>query len=437
MSISEFLVKAMGLQGVKIESTDYNEQDLTAEVVVRQDRETCCCNHCGGKLYGVHQWRRRELKGPPLAAFRSITLVLWQLQGACDRCQALRMAKVPFIHPGFKNLTTAFCEIAGRFMEETTCEAVGRLLDHPSKSLWSLDQWRIEVMKKNFNLPDKLHLELLSADEVHMRSKKNKKSKSKKKWNRQFITNLVSYSHSKVIANAAGRTGKSLERCLNKLTPEQLAKVTYISVDMNEAYINMAEKMCPNARVALDRFHLVQLVNKKFDEVRKSEIARVREQKDKFQQKMLSGSNRFILVSREFNLTKTEKTELKKLRKLNENIHNGMLIVEYFRYIMDLTKLKDFRKTLKYWLKLVEESNLKPFMQFKETLLQHQHRIEGYIKSGLTTAVSEGLNNKIKVLKRMGYGYSNITAFKNKILQRCGFINSYNISTNHWMWHVA
>jgi hypothetical protein len=51
----------------------------------------------------------------------------------------------------------------------------------------------------------------------------------------------------------------------------------------------------------------------------------------------------------------------------------------------------------------------------------YRNYIEGYIMSGLSTAVSEVLNNKIKVLKRMGYGNSNSELFKLKILQRCGW----------------
>ncbi|NUM57392.1 MAG: transposase [Bdellovibrionaceae bacterium] len=54
------------------------------------------------------------------------------------------------------------------------------------------------------------------------------------------------------------------------------------------------------------------------------------------------------------------------------------------------------------------------------------------ITTSLTTAVSEGLNNKIKVLKKMGYGYSNETSFMRKILQRCGYLNHLAINTDQF-----
>jgi hypothetical protein len=75
-------------------------------------------------------------------------------------------------------------------------------------------------------------------------------------------------------------------------------------------------------------------------------------------------------------------------------------------------------------------------MEFLKTVKKYQHRIETYISSHLTTAVSEGINNKIKVLKRVGYTYTNEESFKNKILQRCGLLNSRNINTNNWFFEI-
>ena len=77
-----------------------------------------------------------------------------------------------------------------------------------------------------------------------------------------------------------------------------------------------------------------------------------------------------------------------------------------------------------------------PNLSTEEQNLLGKLNIEAYIKSNLTTAISEGLNNKIKVLKRMGYGYSNVESFQLQILQRCGFLNSQFIDTSSWHWHI-
>ena len=113
-----------------------------------------------------------------------------------------------------------------------------------------------------------------------------------------------------------------------------------------------------------------------------------------------------------------------------------MILVEHFHAILDKKEVVEFRKSLTLWYRLVRESGLKPFRKLASTIRKYRLNIESYIRSKLTTAVSEGLNNKIKVLKRMGYGYTNEQSFQLKILQRCGFLNSKFINTTGWFWQI-
>jgi transposase len=285
-------------------------------------------------------------------------------------------------------------------------------------------------------LTEVANVSLLSADEVHMRTIKPKKKKYKKQeWTKKFITNLVCYHHSKVIANAAGRTSESLKKCLYELTDEQRLAVQYLAVDMHDGYILAAKEFCPNARIAVDRFHLAQKLNEKFDEVRQEELAKAKKSRDKFQEEMLSGSKRFILVERQKdNLPQNDHDDLAKLKMLNENINTAMVLMEYFHRLLDRKTVRSFRKGLDKWLGLIKVSGLQPLKSFANLVKKYLENIETYISSHLTTAVSEGLNNKIKVLKRMGYGYTNQKSFMNKILQRCGFLNSTHLDTTAWFW---
>lgn len=437
MDSFELIIECLGLQDVIIEKYRTDRQARVLELWVRQRREGARCYQCLKPLYGTHGWRQRLIKGAPMGAYNSVRIYYFRLQAACDYCQRVRLAHAPYLHPRFKNMTCSFAETAGRLMEEITCEAVGRLLNHNSKHLWSLDQWRIELMRQNFKLPPELDVSLLSADEVHMRTIRPKKQRlDKSLWEKKFITNLVCYKHAKVIASSAGRSAASLKQCLMELSEPQRLSVEYLAVDMYDPFLRTAAKHCPNAKIAVDRFHLAEQLNKRFDEVRKTELAKAKEQADKFQETMLSGSNRFILVERERDLSKHDLSQLQRLRDLNQNIHTGMLLVEYFHKLLDKTDVKSFRKSLERWYVAVKESKLKPFQKFARLVRKYRLNIETYIRSHLTTAVSEGLNTKIKTLKRMGYGYTNQDAFMNKILQRCGFINSHNIDTTDWFWSI-
>jgi transposase len=326
-------------------------------------------------------------------------------------------------------------------MEEITCEAVSRLTRTNSRTLWRLDQWRCEYLKKHlYQLPEDLDTTRLSADEVHYRTKKltaqERQSPFSPRREIKFLTNLVSTSVSKVIACQPGRDAKSLRNCLKELSPEQLHRVKFVSVDMNPGYFAAILKMCPQAEIAVDRFHLVQHLNEAFNIVRKQEYAKATKRKDCFQQTMLSAGNRFMYLERTDTKSIEEHNMLGKIKLLNDQIHNAMILTDYFHRVLDQKGVQKFREKLKNWYKLVRESKSSIYRKFAKMVRCYRRNIEAYIKTGLTTAVSEGINNKIKVLKRMGYGYTNEKAFKNKILQRCGFLNSTYINTNFMMWHV-
>ena len=226
-----------------------------------------------------------------------------------------------------------------------------------------------------------------------------------------------------------------MDEALAVLSDEQRRSVDKFSVDMHDAFIASAKRMCPNADISVDRFHVVQHVNHAFDEVRRAEFKKARDSQNTFLQGMLAPSRRFILVERRRQRSRLETKMLSQLRSLNDAIHSAMLLTEQFHAALDKTDLSAFRRALLDWYLIVRESKLKPFRKLARMITKYRSYIETYITSRLTTAVSEGLNNKIKTLRRMAYGYTNPTSFKNKILQRCGYLNHYSINTNDLFCH--
>jgi transposase len=438
MDFQEAIIEFLGIQHVTIEALHIHRKSRKVRVVARQLRDECFCTKCGLQFEAVKEWPQKKIKAPPLGVYTDVEILLYQLRGICSDCDRSEMAEVLWIHPEFHSMTCGFAEVAGRLMEEITCEAVARILHTHSSSMWRLDQWRMEFMERRFKLPENLDVRHLAADEVHFRTVENKRRKGPfaKRYKPEFVTNLVSPKHGKVLANALGRDSESLETCLLKLSPEQLLKVEKFAVDMHEPFMAVIRTECPNADICVDRFHLAQKANEAFDKVRKAEFKKAREQNDEFTQGMLEPRQRFILVSREQDLSRTESRMLDKLREINKEIHTGMLLVEYFHRALDKTSVTSFRKALRAWYLVVRESKLEPFRALAKTIRRYRKQIESYIKSGLTTAVAEGLNNKIKTLKKMAYGYSNKKSFLRKILQRCGYLNHDYINTNDLFYQV-
>jgi transposase len=434
MDFRQTIIALLGIQDVYIEDLKLFKKDRRVEIKVRQRRSECFCIHCGMQFDHVKEWQLKTLKAPPLGMFQNVILKFMQMRGFCEVCNRTSVARADWIHPKFESMTCAFAEVAGRLMEEITCEAVSRILYSNSKTMWALDQHRMEVMLQFLKLPKDLDVSYLAADEVHFRTvaTKNRVGLFAKRWRPEFVTNLVAPLSGKVLFNAVGRDSAALETAISVLSAGQKLSVENFAVDMHEAFISVIKTECPNAEVCVDRFHLVQKVNEAFDKVRRKEFKKAKDSNDGFAEGMLEPHRRFILVTREKDLSKSEQKLIDKLRRVNQSIHTAMLLVEYFHKALDKISIKSFRQSLLTWYVVVRESKLEPFIKLAKTIRRYRRNIEAYIKSRLTTAVAEGLNNKIKVLKRMGYGYTNPTSFCRKILQRCGYLNHLSINTDEF-----
>lgn len=427
MDFSQLIIDAVGLSDVTLESYSTDKSQLKVELWVKQKRQACRCGQCGGELLNIKDYRQRTLRGPPIGAFKEVIIYYSYLRAVCDTCQGKpQSAKINGIHPEFQNMTYTLCEVAGRLMEEITCQAVSRLLRLNPKTMWDYDQWRMKRMKKEYKLPENLDCSKMSADEVHFRTlpNTNRTDAFSERYMTQYLTNLICTKVSKVIANAPGRDELALSKCLKVLSKATREKIEFFALDMNAGYFRAVKKHCPNTEIAVDRFHLVQAMNEYFNQVRKHELWKAKKINNQFEVEMLEGGKKFILMEKNPKLTISESNMLAKLRALNVNINNAMILVDYFHKVLDQKGIANFRRWLKKWYLLVRESKLKPMRAFAKLVRKYRLHIEAYIKSSLTTAISEGINNKIKVLKRMGYGYTNMESFQNKILQRCGFLNS-------------
>lgn len=437
MDFHDIITSFAGVQGCEMGSIERDDNELSAVINITQPFHLSRCGFCGDMLLKLHSWLTRDVRASSFFVYSHVTLRCRYARGLCRSCNKNRVSRILFAHPEFESMTLGLAEQAGRMMEEMTVAASARLLRLDEKTLWRLDQWRMEKMHGQMKLDEivkNLDVRKLSADEVHFRTIEHqiREHPFSPRNDIKFVTNLVCTKEAKVIANAAGRSAQSLAQCLKALTRPQRLVVEYFSIDMNRGYFQAVQKLCPNAEIAVDRFHLVQVLNEKFDRVRREEFYKARKSKNEFQTTMLSPQRRFILCERNAVRSPEEDSLLGKLKMLNDTIHNAMLIVDYFHKVLDERSVGGFKKQLTMWYRLVRQAKIKPLIDFARIVKRYRRNIEAYIKTNLTTAISEGLNNKIRVLKAMAYGYKNERSFMLKILQRCGFLNSKFIDTRRW-----
>ncbi len=178
MDISECISRFLGLKEVFIEKVDFFDAEFKIVITAKQSTTKNICCKCENLTKGIHSWQSRKVKAAPLGIYQTVIIKLSYPRSYCEACCSVRTSRVSWINKRCPSLSCGFSEVAGRWMEETTCEATSRIFKHNSRTLWRLDQWRMRQMLFELKLPEDIDCTYLSADEVHNRNIKT---------NRQFV----------------------------------------------------------------------------------------------------------------------------------------------------------------------------------------------------------------------------------------------------------
>jgi len=177
---------------------------------------------------------------------------------------------------------------------------------------------------------------------------------------------------------------------------------------MYEGFVNAAKEVFGKTIIVIDRFHVAKLYRKDLDGLRKKELKRLKNELTEKEYKELKGAM-WILRKKKEELTDKE------LKVLNCLFKHSIVLEVAYNLCNDLTEIfeKDIsRKEAKIeiddWKNRVEESGLSCFKTFIKTLDKFSDGILNYFTDRQTSGFVEGLNNKIKVIKRRCYGITNI-----------------------------
>lgn len=178
-----------------------------------------------------------------------------------------------------------------------------------------------------------------------------------------------------------------------------------------------------NALIVYDKFHIMQKLNQTVDRVRKEELRKARDNDDKELIELTNCRQRFILLKNKKKLKEKETKYLERLCRINELIYKAMLLKESFLQIYSCNNVEEAEEFLKSWIKEAFVSSLEAFRKIAKSFMEKIQYILNWFRKRVTSAISEGFNNKIKRLKRMAYGYKDIDYFRLKIHQHCGLLN--------------
>ena len=230
-----------------------------------------------------------------------------------------------------------------------------------------------------------------------------------------YVTLFVDLEESKTIFVAEGKGSETLEEFKKDLTEHggKSENITDASIDMSPAFIKGVEENFLNAEITFDKFHIMKIINKAVDEVRKTETK---------EQDILCGQKYLFLKNRD-NLTESQRDILKAMEampRLNLKTVKAFHIRENFQEIYKETDKKGFEKALKKWYFWATHSRIEPMKEAAKTIKRHWSGVLRWYTSKVSNGILEGLNSLVQAAKAKARGYRTFKNLKTIIYMLTG-----------------
>ena len=226
---------------------------------------------------------------------------------------------------------------------------------------------------------------------------------------RLYHTAICNLVEGEVMEVVEGQGRQKVEEYLDKLL--QPERVKGVAIDMHEPFRQAVQMCLPQAKVVVDKFHLIRHINGALDKVR----SRLQGGSERGKRRDLFKSRHTLLKGAE-RLADWEKTRLNQLFYRYPELRRAWMLKESFRaWYRGTDRSRAFER-----LGLLEErianDSLPEFKELLRTFTNWREEILNYFDYRITNGFVEGKNNRIKTIKRMAYGYRNMDNFRLRIL---------------------
>lgn len=298
------------------------------------------------------------------------------------------------------DFTFLFESFAMILCREMPANKVSQIIKVDDNKLWRMMNYYTEAARQ---LEDYSDVRKIGIDET---------SKTK---GHDYVTLFVDLEKRKTIFVVEGKDAETIasfkkDLTEHKGTPEN---ITDASIDMSKAFIKGVEDNFPQANITFNKFHIMKIVNKAVDEVRKVEAK---------EQEILRGQKYLFLKNRD-NLTESQKESLKTIEempRLNLKTVKAYHIRENFQEIYKEKTQEDFERALKRWYFWATHSKIDEIKEAAKTIKRHWPGVIRWYESKVSNGILEGLNSLVQAAKAKARGYRTFKNLKTIIYMLTG-----------------
>ena len=241
---------------------------------------------------------------------------------------------------------------------------------------------------------------------------------------------FADYQSKSIIDVVEDRRLHSLTEYFSRFSLEARNNVKYICMDMYTPYISLVKSIFPNGEIVLDKFHIINLISRAFNQTRifimnSIQDPSLRRKLKRFWKLLLKYypdlcEIKYYCQSFKYKLSSKDKVDylLDKIPELEINFNIYQDIIQAIKH----NNFKRFEGIVEKYLGSKEKNSEKMRVALK-TLKKYMKYIKNMFETNITNGVIEGLNNKIKSIKRTAFGYSKFNNFKKRILIQEGIVS--------------
>lgn len=229
----------------------------------------------------------------------------------------------------------------------------------------------------------------------------------------RYATVVLDADTRRVLWVGEGRSRDAVRPFFNWLGPERCARIEAVAMDMNTAYDLEVQMHCPKARIVYDLFHVIAKYGREvIDRVRVDEANR---HKQNLPLRRVVKRARWLLLRNRENVPATQQPKLDELLAANQALMTVYVMKASLKELWHATSAWQWRKAWRTWLSMARSSDIEPLKRFANRLANYWRGIVARVRWPMHTGQLEGINNRIKVMKRIAYGYRDSAFFFLKI----------------------
>lgn len=383
----------MGAENQICTRTEYSQGGAILHIQTKENK--ICCPRCHKKDYVCSGTVTREFKSLPMGN-RPITLRMTVQRIRCNHCGCTIQEHIPF--------AWAKCQYTKRLAVyiQSLCQymTIKAVADHLGMSWNTVKEINKEYLRRKYGKPGLDGLKYIGIDEFAVKK------------GHVYMTIVADLESGQVVYVGDGKGKDALDGFWKRLSRSK-CNIKAVSTDLSGAFISAVREHLPDATLVFDHFHVVKLANDALDKVR---IDTYKELDSKEKSSAIKGLRWILLGNGERLKSESAAERLDQALKVNANLATSYYLKEELRRVWNQNGKEQAEVILFNWIKEARGAGIRHMTRLADTIEQHMDGLLAYYDYKISSGKVEGINNKIKTIKRQAFGFRDSDYFKLRIL---------------------